>query len=160
MSNRVCQQKCNQHNELYITVTAAENSGDRIMLERITPGIDKFYIAYGRTDMRMGINGLINKIQSEFKLNPYERSAFLFCGILRNRIKILLWDGDGFLLMYKRVEKGTFKWPRSSSEAKEITLQQLELLLKGAEIEIKNPIEKVNLRSVTLSDAELDELLA
>ena len=130
------------------------------MLERLTPGIDKFYIAYGRTDMRMGINGLINKVESEFHLNPYERNAFLFCGVMRNRIKILLWDGDGFLLMYKRVEKGTFKWPRSSSEAKEITVQQLEQLLKGAEIEVKNPIEKVTRRTSTISDAELDRLLA
>ena len=38
------------------------------MLEWLTPGIDKFYIAYGRTDMRMGINGLINKVESEFHL--------------------------------------------------------------------------------------------
>ena len=40
------------------------------MLERLTPSIDKFYIAYGRTDMRMWINGLINKVESEFHLTP------------------------------------------------------------------------------------------
>ena len=50
------------------------------MLERITPGIDKFYVACGKTDMRMGINGLVNKITTEFKLEPCENSAFLFCG--------------------------------------------------------------------------------
>lgn len=130
------------------------------MLERTTLGIDKFYLAYGKTDMRMGINGLINKVESEFKLNPYECNAFLFCGGCRNRIKILLWEGDGFLLMHKRVEKGTFKWPRTSNEAKEITVQQLDMLLKGGEIEIKNPIEKVSPRSCSISDDELDELLA
>ena len=73
---------------------------------------------------------------------------------------ILLWEGDGFLLMYKRVEKGTVKWPRTSNEAKEITVQQLDMLLKGGEIEIKNPIEKVSPRSCSISDDELDELLA
>ncbi|WP_031580319.1 IS66 family insertion sequence element accessory protein TnpB [Ruminobacter sp. RM87] len=45
------------------------------MLERITPGIDKFYVACGKTDMRMGINGLVNKITTEFKLEPCENSA-------------------------------------------------------------------------------------
>lgn len=88
------------------------------MLERITPGIDKSYITYGKTDMRMGINGLKHKVESEFKLIPYERNTILFCGVLRNRIKIFLWDGDGFLLMYKRDGKGPFKRPRTSNEAK------------------------------------------
>ncbi len=44
------------------------------MLDRLTPRIDKFYIASGKTDMRMGINGLVNKITSEFKLDPYKRN--------------------------------------------------------------------------------------
>ena len=69
------------------------------MLERITPGIDKFYVACGKTDMRMGINGLVNKITTEFKLEPCENSAFLFCGIRKDRIKVLLWDGSGFILI-------------------------------------------------------------
>ena len=93
------------------------------MLERITPGIDKFYVACGKTDMRMGINGLVNKITTEFKLEPCENSAFLFCGIRKDRIKVLLWDGSGFILMYKRVERGSFKWPRNHSEAKQIIIK-------------------------------------
>ena len=97
------------------------------MLERITPGIDKFYVACGKTDMRMGINGLVNKITTEFKLEPCENSAFLFCGIRKDRIKVLLWDGSGFILMYKRVERGSFKWPRNHSEAKQISVQQDEI---------------------------------
>lgn len=129
------------------------------MLDRLTPRIDKFYIASGKTDMRMGINGLVNKITSEFKLDPYKRSAFMFCGGMRDRIKILLWDGDGFLLMYKRVEKGTFKWPKNTKEAKEITIQQLEQFLRGAEIEVRKPIETIN-PSVRINPEKLRELLA
>ena len=99
------------------------------MLERITPGIDKFYVACGKTDMRMGINGLVNKITTEFKLEPCENSALLFCGIRKDRIKVLLWDGSRFILMYKRVERGSFKWQRNHTEAKQISVQQLEWLL-------------------------------
>ena len=70
------------------------------MLERITPGIDKFYVACGKTDMRMGINGLVNKITTEFKLEPCENSAFLFCGIRKDRIKVLLTrDSDAAFLI-------------------------------------------------------------
>ncbi|WP_294462901.1 IS66 family insertion sequence element accessory protein TnpB, partial [uncultured Ruminobacter sp.] len=49
--------------------------------------------------------------------------------IIKDRIKVLLWDGSGFILMYKRVERGSFKWPRNHIEAKQISVQQLEWLL-------------------------------
>ncbi len=83
----------------------------------------------------------------------------MFCGGMRDRIKILLWDGDGFLLMYKRAEKGTFKWPKNTKEAKEITIQQLEQFLRGAEIEVRKPIETIN-PSVRINPEKLRELLA
>lgn len=108
-------------------------------------GIEKYYVACGKTDMRMGIEGLASKISSEFKLNPLENSAFFFCGNRKDRIKILVWEGDGFLLMYKRIESGKIQWPRTSKEAKLITKQQLEWLLTGLYIEATSPITKLNL---------------
>lgn len=129
------------------------------MLERITPGIDKFYVACGKTDMRMGINGLVNKITTEFKLEPCENSAFLFCGIRKDRIKVLLWDGSGFILMYKRVERGSFKWPRNHTEAKQISVQQLEWLLRGMEIEPVKPIEKITGAKFTERNSIVQNLL-
>jgi transposase len=112
------------------------------MLDRFH-GISKFYIAKGKTDLRMGIDGLVHKITAEFKLDPYDNTAFLFCGGRSNRLKVVIWEGDGFTLMYKRFEKGRMQWPRTTKEAKLITSKQLEDLLSGLQIEPPNPIVKI-----------------
>lgn len=78
-------------------------------------GIDHIYIACGYTDLRSGIDRLAALVQSSFKLDPYQNSLFPFCGRRTDRIKGLLWEGDGFLLLYKRLETGSFQWPRSES---------------------------------------------
>lgn len=63
------------------------------------------YIVCGYTDLRFGVDGLANKVQSEFNLDPFDKDIlFLFCGRKADRIKGLLWEGDGFLLLYKRLE--------------------------------------------------------
>lgn len=59
----------------------------------------KVYIACGHTDMRKAIDGLSSIVSQNFKLDPFERNLFLFCGRRRDRIKGLLWEGDGFLLL-------------------------------------------------------------
>ncbi len=95
-------------------------------------GVSKIIIACGRTDMRLGIDGLARLVGTKYSLNPFEKNIlFLFCGIRSDRIKGLLWEGDGFLLLYKRIEAGSFSWPRSSSEATELTREQYDLLMKG-----------------------------
>ena len=65
----------------------------------------KIMIAAGYTDLRRGIEGLATIIRYKYKLDPYEKNVlFLFCGKRTDRIKGLLWEGDGFLLLYKRLE--------------------------------------------------------
>jgi transposase len=66
--------------------------------------LDHIYLACGQTDMRKSIDGLSAIVQEEFQLDLYSNSLFLFCGRKNDRIKALYWDGDGFLLMYKRLE--------------------------------------------------------
>ena len=79
-------------------------------------GADKVYIACGYTDIRKGIDGLATMVQSQFDLNPFTNTLFLFCGRKKDRIKGLYWEGDGFLLLYKRLEEGRFQWPKNSEE--------------------------------------------
>ena len=93
------------------------------------------YIACGYTDLRRGIDGLAGLVQEKFQMNPYEKILFLFCGRRTDRIKGLYWDGDGFLLLYKRLEQGTFQWPRATDDAQRITPQQYRWLLEGLKIE-------------------------
>ena len=110
--------------------------------------VENIYIACGYTDMRKSIDGLAVIVQEQFHLDPFSKSLFLFCGKRRDRIKCLLWEGDGFLLLYKRLENGSFKWPRKESEVRPISWQQFRWLMEGLEIEQKSiilPAEKAAL---------------
>ena len=96
---------------------------------------EKVYIACGYTDLRRGIDGLAGLIQQQFQLDPFTNTLFLFCGRRRDRIKALYWEGNGFLLLYKRLESGNFQWPRNGAEARELTPQQYRWLMEGLSVE-------------------------
>ncbi|WP_235720461.1 IS66 family insertion sequence element accessory protein TnpB, partial [Liquorilactobacillus vini] len=68
--------------------------------------IKGIYLICGKTDLRRGIDGLANVVLDQFKLDPYSKSLYLFCGTRKDRFKALYWDGDGFWLLYKRIENG------------------------------------------------------
>ena len=106
----------------------------------------KVYIACGHTDMRKSINGLSGIVENSFKLSPYEEAVFVFCNRARDRVKILEWDGDGFWLYFKRLEKGHFRWSTIGEKATmELTGAELEVLLNGARIEQKLKRDEVKL---------------
>ncbi len=96
------------------------------------------YLACGHTDMRKSINGLSAIVECSFKLDPFDAALFVFCNRNRNRIKILEWDGDGFWLHFKRLEKGHFRWPAQGAEST-MTLsgEELSILLGGTRVELK-----------------------
>lgn len=107
-------------------------------------GFKKVYLATGYTDLRRGMEGLAAIIRFQFELDPYDKNTlFLFCGKRSDRIKGLLWEGDGFLLLYKRLDNGAFNWPRSESSAMEITDEQYRMLMKGLEVVARHPIEEM-----------------
>lgn len=106
-------------------------------------GFQKIYLATGYTDLRRGMEGLANIIRFRFHLDPYDRNTlFLFCGKRTYRIKGLLLEEDGFLLLYKRLDTGAFNWSRSKEEALAITLEQYAMLMQGLEIVARHPIEQ------------------
>lgn len=104
-------------------------------------GFSKIFIATGYSDLRKGIDGLANIIKFQFELDPFQKDIlFLFCGRRTDRIKGLVWEGDGFLLLYKRLNIGSFSWPRTKAEALLITPEQYAMLMQGLEIVAKKPI--------------------
>lgn len=107
------------------------------------------YIVCGHTDLRQSIDGLAALIADQYNLDLFDDCAFLFCGRRKNRYKVLYWDGDGFLLLYKRLETGRIQWPRNSQEAKKISHQQLRWLLEGLSIEQPRAIGEALVGSVT-----------
>ena len=94
--------------------------------------VDHIYLACGYTDLRRGIDGLAQIVQQQFELDPFSNSLFLFCGKRRARIKALLLEGDGFVLLYKRmVNGGGCPWPRSFAEMRSLRWQELRWLTGG-----------------------------
>ena len=104
----------------------------------------RVFIATGYSDLRRGLEGLANIIRFQFHLDPYDKDTlYLFCGKRNDRIKGLLWEGDGFLLLYKRLDNGAFNWPRTQQEALEISTDQYRMLMQGFEIVAKHPILQI-----------------
>lgn len=98
-------------------------------------GFSRIVIACGRTDLRRGVDGLAAIIQEQFRMDPSEKNVlYLFCGTKADRVKGLVFEGDGFLLLYKRLNAGRFNWPRNRQEAMNITQEQFDWLMKGMTI--------------------------
>ena len=104
------------------------------MLTEAVP-FTRIYIATSFTDLRAGIDGLAALVKQKFELDPFQTGTlFLFCGRRRDRFKGLVWCGDGFLLLYKRIESGYVQWPRDSSEMTAISAEDFRQLLDGFQI--------------------------
>lgn len=102
------------------------------------------YIVTGYTDLRSGIDRLASVIESSLGRSPcILDTLYLFCGRRTDRIKGLVWEGDGWLLLYKRLERGGFQWPRSGSEVKGLTPRQFRWLMEGLTIAPKKAIRPV-----------------
>ena len=91
----------------------------------------QIYLACGTTDLRKSIDGLAAVVQEQFQLNPFSTSLFVFCNKRRDKLKILQWDHAGFWLFYRRLERGTFQWPRNSDRTLTISPRELRWLLDG-----------------------------
>ena len=98
----------------------------------------RVYLACGCTDMRKSINGLTSIVDGNFQLDPFSEALFVFCNRSRDRLKILQWDGDGFWLHFKRLEKSHFRWPQPGEEATmTLSCEELSVLLSGTKVELK-----------------------
>ena len=94
------------------------------------------YIVCGYTDLRYGIDSLAAIIEHKYHRNLFvPNTLFLFYGRAATKLKGLLWEGDGFLLLYKRVESGHFTWPRSSAELRSMSPEQFRWLMQGFAID-------------------------
>lgn len=95
------------------------------------PSGTKVWLAAGKTDMRKGIQGLGAIAQSVFREDPLSGHVFVFRGRNGDRIKLLHYDGQGFCLFYKVLNKSTFVWPAAKDGKIAITSAQLGSLLEG-----------------------------
>jgi len=104
----------------------------------ITATGKKVYLACGHTDMRKQINGLLSIVECSFHLEPFAPALFVFCNRNRDRLKILVWDSDGFWLCFKGLEKGRFRWPQpGDGPVMTLSGEELAVLLGGVRVELK-----------------------
>jgi transposase len=95
------------------------------------PSGTRVWIAAGHTDMRKGFNGLAALVQSALADNPYSGHVFVFRGRRGDLLKVLWFDGQGLLLLAKRLERGRFVWPQATTGSVSLTPAQLSMLLEG-----------------------------
>jgi len=95
------------------------------------------YLALGPTDLRRSINGLSLLVSEVLEADPFSESRFVFCNRKRDKLKILHWQGAGFWLHYRRLERGRFSWPQACEQAAslEITHREVRWLLDGLALE-------------------------
>lgn len=94
-------------------------------------GRARIYLALGPRDMRKGIDGLAAEVSHVLRRDPFSEHLFVFRSKRGDRLKALWWDGSGFCLLAKRLERGRFVWPRVHDGAITMTPAQLGLLLEG-----------------------------
>lgn len=91
----------------------------------------RIYIAMRPVDFRKGLDGLAAAVQEVLKLDPFCGAAFIFRAKRADRIKILIWDGSGLILIYKRLEDGKFRWPKIEDGMMRLSPAQLGALFDG-----------------------------
>ena len=103
------------------------------------------YIVTGYTDLRSGMDRLAAVIEAKTGNRPYvPDTLYLFCGRRADRIKGLVWEGDGWLLLYKRLSESRFQWPRSPEQVRSLTPQQFRWLMEGLTITPKKSVRQVD----------------
>ena len=110
--------------------------------------VKNYYVACGYTDIRRGIDGLAEIVMLQYGTELDEESLFLFCGRRTDRIKALYYSGDGYVLLYKRLNNSRFQWPRNAEELRKLDAQAFRWLMEGLQIEQPKAIRKVKKKSM------------
>ena len=97
----------------------------------------RIYLKCGVTDLRKAFDGLAKIVEDDLSRNITDGDFILFCNRAKNRIKGIYWDGSGLCLFAKRLEGGSFAWPETKEEAKEITSAELAMVLEGIDFRNK-----------------------
>ena len=101
------------------------------------------YFARDPVDMRKQIDGL-----SSLLLDPFSACLFAFCNRQRDKMKILYWHDNGFCVLYKRLEKGRFKWPSADQDVLLCSARELKWLLDGLSLDSLENRERLSFKFV------------
>lgn len=99
----------------------------------LSPAV-KIYLATEPADMRKSMDGLCGLVQEIIGENPFTGHLFVFRNRKGDRVKVLVWDQGGFWVLYKRLEKGRFHFPKARGASVQIEAADLTLLLGGIDL--------------------------
>ena len=111
----------------------------------LLPAGVKVHLAFGYTDMRKGMDGLAAVVKEHLRVDPFSGAIFVFRAKRADRVKLILWDGTGLCLFAKRLEQGTFRWPKIEDGVMRLTPSQLSVLIEGLDwtrvraVEVRTP---------------------
>lgn len=94
----------------------------------------RIHLATEPADMRCAFDGLMARVQTVLDQDPFSGHLFVFRNKRRDRVKILAWDRSGFVLWYKRLEKGVFHFPEAKGASVEVEAAELALILEGLDL--------------------------
>lgn len=100
----------------------------------LMPGRMRYWFCTTPTDMRKGFDGLSGLVRNHLSQDPMTGDVFVFVSRARMHIKLLYWDGDGFALYYKRLERGRFDFPSGDGAVRELRRDELLMLLEGVRL--------------------------
>ena len=99
----------------------------------------RVYVATRPVDFRKGIDGLALVVQERFGLDPFSGAAFVFRAKRADRIKILIWDRTGMVLVYKRLDGARFVWPQAQDGVMKMSPAQFSALFEGVDWRLVRP---------------------
>jgi transposase len=105
----------------------------------------RIFISVTPTDMRKSINGLSALVLDTFHQSPQSKHIFIFYNKIKDKVKLIFWDKNGFVLYYKRIEKRRFQLKFSpENDVLEITENQLQWLLAGLDFQLMHEFNEIN----------------
>ena len=98
----------------------------------------RIWLATQATDMRKSFDTLAEVVRQQLGGDPLSGQLFVFRNKRADRVKLLYWDEDGFVIVYKRLEAGTFRFPQAEAAGVEIRAADLQMLLDGVDLDSVN----------------------
>lgn len=115
----------------------------------------RIFLCTAATDMRRGFDRLAGMVEQSLRQDPLSGNLFVFRNRGGDKLKILYWDKDGFCIWYKRLEEGTFRFPREvdGQESIEVRASELAMLLEGIDLRSLKRVKRFQRRTAEPSVA-------
>jgi transposase len=122
----------------------------------------RIWLSAEATDMRCGFDRLAERVRAVIGQDPLGGHLFVFRSRRGDRLKILLWDRDGFVLWYKRLETGVFKFPRMNTGSRSVELlgSELAMILDGIDVSKLKRVRRYERGSRTNRDNKPEQVMS